>query len=165
MEKEELIERLTGPSALVSDQAGPESGRLVTDQARSGPEESSTAQAGPDSTGLSTAQADWTTGSLVTAQVEPLTKLRTRQRKSIGVRDVPHNLAAIMNTLGVAGRGYFERHHFDPLMRGGVLRMTHPNQPKHPGQTWVLTEAGAKLKAGDGNKDAAKVDGNRTNGA
>ena len=29
----------------------------------------------------------------------------------------------------------------------------------------VLTEAGAKLKAGDGNKDVAKVDGDRANGA
>ena len=43
--------------------------------------------------------------------------------------------------------------------------MTHPDQLQHPNQAYVLTEAGAKLKAGDGNKDVAKVNGNRTNGA
>ena len=43
--------------------------------------------------------------------------------------------------------------------------MTHPDQPKHPDQAYVLTEAGARLKAGDGSKRVAKADGNRTNGA
>ena len=141
------------PSGLVTDQAVHESGRLVTDQGRTG------------QGNLSTAQADRTTGSLVTAQVEPLTKLSANQRKIIGICDVPHSLAAIMNALGVAGRGYFKRRHLDPLLRGGVLRMTHPDQPKHPNQAYVLTDAGAKLKAREVNKDAAKVDGNRTNGA
>ena len=42
--------------------------------------------------------------------------------------------------------------------------MIHPNQPKHPDQAYVLTEAGARLKAGDRNKNTAEVDGNRTNG-
>ena len=42
--------------------------------------------------------------------------------------------------------------------------MTHPEQPKHPGQAYVLTDAGARLKAVDGNTDVAKGDGDRTNG-
>ena len=166
-----------GPSGLVTEQArsGQEdlstaqaakpSGRLVTDQAGLEPGRLITEQVRAEQEGLLTAQADRTTGSLLTAQVEPLTKLSANQRKIIETCDVPHSLAAIMNALGVAGRGYFKRRHLDPLLRGGVLRMTHPDQPKHPNQAYVLTEAGAKLKAGDGNKEAAKVDGNRTNGA
>ena len=165
------------PERLVTDQPVREPGSLVTDQARPGQEDLSTAQAGSDSADLSTAQADRpsgslvtaqadrTTGSLSTAQVETLTKLSANQRKIIEICDAPHSLQAIMRALGVAGRGYLKRRHLDPLLRGGVLRMTHPDQPKHPNQAYVLTEAGAKLKAGDGNKDAAKVDGNRTNGA
>ena len=43
--------------------------------------------------------------------------------------------------------------------------MTHPDQPKHPDQAYVLTEAGVRLKAGDGSKQVAKADGSRTNGA
>ena len=154
-----------GVPSLITSQAGLESGRLVTDQAQSGQEDLSTTLAGRPSASLSTVQAARTTGSLVTAQVEPLLKLSANQRKIIGICDVPHSLAAIMNALGVAGRGYFKRRHLDPLLRGGVLRMTHPDQPKHPNQAYVLTEAGAKLKAADGDKDAAMVDGNRTNGA
>ena len=155
----------SGPSGLVTDQATRPSGRLVTDQAGPDSESLVTDQVPPQQEDLSTAQADRPSGSLVTAQVEPLIKLSANQRKIIGICDVPHSLAAIMNALGVAGRGYFKRRHIDPLLRGGVLRMTHPDQPKHPNQAYVLTEAGAKLKAGDGNKDAAKVDENRTNGA
>ena len=42
--------------------------------------------------------------------------------------------------------------------------MSHPDQPNHPNQAYVLTEAGTRLKTGDGNKDIAKADGDRTNG-
>ena len=142
-----------GGHLVFGGQAGSDPSGLVTDQARSGREN------------LSTAQADRTTGSLLTAQADPLTKLSANQRKIIEICDMPHSLAAIMRTLGVAGRGYFKRRHLDPLLRGGVLRMIHPNQPKHPDQAYVLTEAGTRLTAADGNKDAAKIDGNRTNGA
>ena len=145
---EHLRQRLGGsgqvgssPSGLASDQIGSRSGSLFT------------------------AQADRPSGSLFTAQAEPLTELSANQRKIIEICDIPRSLTAIMNALGVAGRGYFKRRHLDPLLRGGVLRMTHPDQPKHPNQAYVLTDTGAKLKARDVNKDVAKVDGNRTNGA
>ena len=162
---------------LVSDQVGPKPGRLVTDQARPGQEDLSTAQVDRPSGSLSTTQAtrppgslftaqgERPTGSLSTVQAESLTKLSANQRKIIEICDVPHSLGAIMRALGVTGRGYFKQRHLDPLLRGGVLRMTHPDQPKHPDQAYVLTEAGARLKAGDGSKDVAKADGSRTNGA
>ena len=34
-----------------------------------------------------------------------------------------------MHELKLANRGYFKKRHLDPLLAGGVLRMTHPNQP------------------------------------
>ena len=145
---EHLRQRLGGSGHVGSDQSG-----LVSDQV------------GPRPESLFTAQADRPSGSLFTAQAEPLTELSANQRKIIEFCDIPRSLTAIMNALGVAGRGYFKRRHLDPLLRGGVLRMTHPDQPKHPNQAYVLTDAGAKLKARDVNKGVARVDGDRTNGA
>ena len=144
---EHLRQRLGGSGQVASGQSD-----LVSDQVGSRPES------------LFTAQADRPSGSLFTAQAEPLTELSANQRKIIEICDVPRSLTAIMNALGVAGRGYFKRRHLDPLLRGGVLRMTHPDQSKHPNQAYVLTDAGAKLKTRDMNKGVAKVDGDRTNG-
>ena len=53
----------------------------------------------------------------------------------------------VVGESGVRHRGYFRRTHLNPLLRGGVIRMIHPDQPNHPGQAYVLTEAGAALKA------------------
>ena len=148
---EHLVERL-GRTDRADDLVGAGTPGLVTDQARSGQED------------LSTAQADRTPGSLFTAQAGSLTELSANQRKIIGICDIPRNLTVIMNALEVAGRGYFKRRHLDPLLRGGVLRMTHPNQPRHPNQAYVLTDAGAMLKSGDVNEDVAKADRDRING-
>ena len=52
-----------------------------------------------------------------------------------------------MNTLGMVNRGYFKKRHIDPLLQGGVLHMTRPDQPNHPNQAYVLTEAGVAIKA------------------
>ena len=154
-----------GPSGLVTGQARPGQEDLSTTQADRLSGSLFTTQADRPSGSLFTTQADRPSGSLFTTQAESLTKLSTNQRRIIEICDIPRSLTAIMNALGVAGRGYFKRRHLDPLLRGGVLRMTHPDQPKHPKQAYVLTNAGAKLKARDVNKDVVKVDGDRTNGA
>ena len=151
--------------SLSTTQAGRPSGNLSTTQVGRPSGSLSTAQAGRPTGSLSTTQATRPTGSLSTVQAESLTKLSANQRKIIEICDVPHSLAAIMRALGVTGRGYFKQRHLDPLLRGGVLRTTHPDQPNHPDQAYVLTEAGVRLKAGDGSKQVAKADGSRTNGA
>ena len=155
----------SGRSDLVSDQAGLKPERLVTDQARSGQEGLSTAQAGSRSTDLSTAQAGPEQADQTTAQAEPLTELSPNQRKIIEICEIPRSLTAIMNAVGVTGRGYFKSRHLDPLLRGGVLRMTYPHQRQHPDQAYVLTEAGVALKAGRATEDAGTVNEDRTNGA
>ena len=95
---------------------------------------------------LVTDQAGRPQGNLVTAQAAPLTRLSATQRKIVALCDVPRRLAEIMAALGVTGRDHFKKRHLDPLVRGGVLRMTHPDRPNHPDQAYVLTEAGAALK-------------------
>ena len=79
--------------------------------------------------------------------------------------DVPRSMADIMGELGLTHRTFFRRNHLEPLLASGVLRMTHPDQPKHPDQAYVLTEAGARLKAHRANNDPGKVDGDRTDRA
>ena len=139
-------------SGLVTDQAGPEPGRLVTDQASPKPARVVTDHARSRREDLSTVQA------------EPLTKLSPSQRKIIEICDIPRSLVAIMDAVGVSGRWYFRRRHLDPLLRGDVLRMTYPDQPSHPEQAYVLTEAGLALKAYRVKGEAGTGDKDGTNG-
>lgn len=107
---------------------------VVTDQVQPGHASLSTVQAGSEQVGLSTAHAGL------------LTEMSHVQEKIIGICDTPRRLAEIMSTLKISNRGYFKKRHLDPLLAGGVLRMTHPNQPRHPNQAYVLTEVGVELK-------------------
>ena len=93
-----------------------------------------------------TDQAGRPQGNLVTAQAEPLTELSETHRKIVALCDAPRRLTEIMAALGVTGRNHFRKRHLDPLVRAGVLRMTHPDRPRHPDQAYVLTGAGAALK-------------------
>jgi ATP-dependent DNA helicase RecG len=61
--------------------------------------------------------------------------------------DVPRAMSDIMTELGFTHRTFFRRTHLEPLVSAGVLRMSHPDQPNHPDQAYVLTGAGAGLKA------------------
>ena len=134
-----LVTDQAGPDAerLVTDQAGPEPGRLVTDQGGPEPRRLVTDQARPGQANLSTAQADRPSGSLFTAQAESWTELSANQRRIIEICDVPRSLMTVMAAVGVSGRWCFRTRHLDPLLRGGVLRMPHPDQPSHPDQTYV----------------------------
>lgn len=51
-----------------------------------------------------------------------------------------------MEHLGLTHRSFFRRTHLEPLLRAGVLAMTHPDSPNHPDQAYFLTPAGLKLK-------------------
>ena len=113
---------------------------------------------------LSTAQVDNPPGNLPTAQVEPLTELSATHRKIVDFCELPRSLTEIMDELGVTNRGYFKKYHLDPLLRGGVLRMTHPDQPNHPRQAYVLTAAGSRLKAHRVDRNAKADNREPTNG-
>lgn len=78
---------------------------------------------------------------------EPLQSLSDMQFRIVGICEAPRTVAAMMASLGVSNRTHFRRTHLDPLVRGGVLSLTHPETPNHPSQAYVLSPAGLKLKA------------------
>lgn len=118
-----------------TDQVSARAPDLTTGQVPSAQENLSTAQAGKPSMKLSTAQAGLST------------KVSATQQQIIRFCDVPRSLKEIVDDVGVVNRGYLKKHHLDPLLAGGLLRMIYPDQPNHPKQAYVLTEAGARLKA------------------
>ena len=52
-----------------------------------------------------------------------------------------------MDELGVCHRSYFRRTHLNPLIRAGVVAMTNSEKPRASNQRYVVTDAGARLKA------------------
>ena len=96
---------------------------------------------------LSTAQVERNSNDLSTGQVEPLTQLSTTQWEIIGLCEVPRRLVELLQALGVTNRGYFKKHHLDPLIRSGIVTMTNPERPQASNQRYVITKAGAQLKA------------------
>jgi ATP-dependent DNA helicase RecG len=97
---------------------------------------------------LITAQVEGKTGDLSTAQVHPfreLGELTDIQWKIHSMCERPRNLMDIMNMVRVTNRGFFKRHHLDPLIQGGIIRMTNPEHPRASNQKYVLTDAGMKL--------------------
>jgi ATP-dependent DNA helicase RecG len=84
--------------------------------------------------------------NMVTDQAQPLTVLTDTQRKIIQFCDSPKPIALIMRHLGVTNRTFFRRTHLDPLVKGGVIKPTIPDSPKHPKQAYVLTDTGLDLK-------------------
>ncbi len=147
-----LISPLGGADAAIFGIAEHLRGRLdptdqVTGKAQPAHEDMSTAQAGTGRDYLSTAQAGASTSNSPFSQSELAASLSTTQEKILRFCDTPRRLTEIMHELKLANRGYFKKRHLDPLLAGGVLRMSHPDQPKHPRQTYVLSEAGIALKS------------------
>ena len=105
---------------------------------------------------LVTDQVDTAMGRLVSDQPQRIQSLTENQWKIVMFCDVPRSVADMMGELGLTHRTFFRRNHLEPLVRGGVLRMTHPEQPNHPDQAYVLTEDGAKLKARRVNRKTGK---------
>lgn len=73
--------------------------------------------------------------------------LTHKQDRILRICDTPRRLAELLEATGMTNRGHFKKRHLDPMIESGVLRMTHPDQKNHPQQAYVLTEAGAALKA------------------
>ena len=80
--------------------------------------------------------------SLVTPR---LTKLTDHQRRIIELCEVPRMQADLMRDLGLSHRTFFRRKHLEPLIQGKLVTMTHPEEPNHPNQGYVVTEAGLGL--------------------
>ena len=98
----------------------------------------------------STAEKDSDQGDQVADNMvsdHALSQLTVRQRAIVDACDVPRSLAELMERAGVSHRSHFRRKHLSPLLAAGLVRMTNPANPRAPNQKYVLTEAGAALKA------------------
>ena len=71
-----------------------------------------------------------------------LTNLTDDQRTIITLCEVPRKQADLMRESGLSHRTFFRRKRLDPLLRAGLIRMTRPDEPNHPDQAYVVTEAG-----------------------
>lgn len=96
---------------------------------------------------LVTAQVQSGLPDLSTEQVPPLTELSAIHWKVIELCDAPRRLSEILLALGATSRGYFKKHHLNPLIQSGIVAMTNPEKPRASNQKYVITEVGAQLKA------------------
>ena len=71
-----------------------------------------------------------------------LTNVTDDQRAIITRCEVPRKQADLMRETGLSHRTFFRRKRLDPLLRAGLIRMTRPDEPNHPDQAYVVTEAG-----------------------
>lgn len=138
-----LAEHLVGQSLLRP--AGPVRyalARHLREPARSAGSGASVASVGdvsPGDKGLVTDQPSAPKGGLVTPGVTNLTE---HQKTIMILSDVPRTRADLMERTGLNHRAFFRRKHLDPLVRAGLIRMTRPEEPNHPDQAYVVTEAG-----------------------
>ena len=144
-----------GHADMVADQVErtPGSGDMSTAHVRSRNNDMSTVHRRDMSTAhtgdrrqMSTAHVERTAGT-PTGRSEPLTELSATHRRIVERCEVPRRLAELMNALGATNRGHFKKRHLDPLMRAGIVTMTNPENPRAPGQRYVLTAAGLALRA------------------
>ena len=85
-------------------------------------------------------------GSPDTNLVTPLlTNLTDDQRTIIALCEVPRKQAYLMQETGLTHRTFFRRKRLDPLVQAKLVRMMHPDEPNHPDQAYVVTEAGLAL--------------------
>lgn len=90
----------------------------------------------------------------VTEQVPQLVQLSAVQWAIVEHADTPRTLNELLAVTGYKQRPFFKAHHLEPLLAGGVLRMTVPDKPTSSKQQYVLTETGVKLKAMHGQAGA-----------
>jgi ATP-dependent DNA helicase RecG len=105
-----------------------------------------------DTSGNATEQVTVQVAADVTEQVPRLVQLSAVQWVIVEHADTPRTLNELLAISGYKQRPHFKAHHLEPLLAGGVLRMTVPDKPTSSRQQYVLTETGIKLKAMYGQK-------------
>ena len=133
-----IAEHLQDRFALADDK------NLVTDQVVVERTDLVTAQAAKTSSGSD--QVGRETKDLVTDQVSVLKTLSTIQWSLVMLCEAPRGMIELMEELGVTHRTFFRRKHLRPLLEGGVIQMTNPDNPQASNQKYVLTAAGVALK-------------------
>ncbi len=99
-------------------------------------------QPGIESAKLVTDQPKLHEVSLVTPG---LTKLSDQQKRILQLCEVPRPQADLMKELDLTHRTFFRRAHLEPLILAKLVQMTHPDEPNHPDQAYVVTQEGLGL--------------------
>lgn len=102
-----------------------------------------------------TAQATAQATSGQAQLIQSLVQLSGIQWQILAFTDVPRSMAELTERTGHKQRAFFKRLHLEPLLAGGILRMTVPDKPTSPAQRYLLTETGVKLKAMHGQAGVA----------
>ena len=79
--------------------------------------------------------------------MRPLVQLTDVQWTIVEHADTPRTLNELLDITGYKQRPHFKAQHLEPLLDGGVMRMTVPDKPTSSKQQYVLTDGGLKLKA------------------
>lgn len=77
--------------------------------------------------------------------VQPRLELSEHHRAVIRLCEIPRSAGDLMTELGMSHRTFFRSTVLEPLLAGGLIQQTHPEQPTHPKQAYVLTDAGLRL--------------------
>lgn len=109
----------------------------------------------PATAGKPTEQVTVQVAAEATEQVSTLVQLSAVQWAIVEHADTPRTLNELLAITGYKQRPHFKVHHLEPLLAGGVLRMTVPDKPTSSRQQYVLTETGVKIKAMHGQAEAA----------
>jgi ATP-dependent DNA helicase RecG len=118
---------------------------LPTEQPAATPQSLPTDQAASEQTSsLVTDQASVQTPNLVTPT---LTNLTDVQKQILLLCEMPRSQQELMRIQGMSHRDFFRRTRLMPLLQAGLLRMTHPEEPNHPGQAYVVSETALPLLA------------------
>jgi ATP-dependent DNA helicase RecG len=98
---------------------------------------------------LVTDQAGKQPTSLVSDQAPtkrtPLSGLTETQTRILELCAAPRGIADLLENIKVTNRTFFRRTHLNPLIEGGILQLRYPDNPRHPRQAYLLTEAGLRL--------------------
>ena len=129
------------PGRSMSDQVGDGARGLVTDHVSGLPERNMVSQEN-----MVTDHVDRVPErNMVTDHV--IRELTEQQHRIVAACDVPRSLPELMERAGVKHRTHFRRTHLMPLVEGGIVTMTNPDNPRAVNQRYVLTEAGVALRA------------------
>lgn len=133
-----------------SDRVGGDGESLVT------PRSDQAGEVAPVAAGTPSDQAAAHPASLVTPasdQVKPLIfnrfirSLSEAQKQILLFCDVPKPQEAIMRKMGVTHRTHFRNRQLRPLLDAHLLHLTHPENPTHPDQAYVVAPGALELLA------------------
>ena len=77
--------------------------------------------------------------------VQPKLELSEHHRTVIRLCEIPRSTGDLMAELEMNHKTFFRNTVLEPLLVGGLIQQTYPEQPNHPKQAYVLTEAGLRL--------------------